>query len=68
MAVRVYGFDNWQKPVIEEKVNGQWVTYDIASPNGYDGYTVFYDGDGTYSFAFIIPMDNGEARTFRISA
>ncbi len=68
MAVRVYGFDGWQKPTIEEKVNGQWVTYDVASVNGYDGYTVFYDGDGTYSFAFIIPMDNGTARTFRISA
>ena len=68
MAVRVYGFDSWQKPVIEEKVNGQWVTYDVASVNSYDGYTVFYDGDGTYSYAFIIPMDNGEARTFRITA
>ncbi len=68
MAVRVYGFDNWQAPTIEEKVNGQWVTYDVASVNGYDGYMVFYDGDGTYSYAFIIPMDNGEARTFRITA
>lgn len=67
MAIRVYGFENWQKPTIEEKINGQWVTYDVASVNGYDGYTVFYDGDGTYSFAFIIPMDHGEARIFRIT-
>lgn len=67
MAIRVYGFEDWQKPTIEEKVNGQWVTFDVASVNGYDGYTVFYDGDGTYSFAFIIPMDHGEARTFRIT-
>ncbi len=66
MVVRVYGFDSWEKPVIEEKVNGQWVTYDVASVNGYDGYMVFYDGDGTYSYAFVIPMDNGEARTFRV--
>lgn len=68
MVVRVYGFDGWEKPVIEEKVNGQWVTYDVASVNGYDGYMVFYDGDGTYSYAFVIPMENGTPRTFRVSA
>ncbi len=68
MVVRVYGFDGWEKPTIEEKVNGQWVTYDVASVNGYDGYMVFYDGDGTYSYAFVVPMDNGAARTFRVSA
>lgn len=66
MAVRVYGFDSWEKPVIEEKVNGAWVTYNVASVNGYDGYMVFYEGDGTYSYAFVIPMDNGAERTFRV--
>lgn len=68
MVVRVYGFDGWETPTLEEKVNGEWVTYDVASSNGYDGYMVYYDGDGTYSYAFVIPMNNGEARTFRISA
>ncbi len=67
MVVRVYGFDGWEKPTIEEKVNGQWVTYDVASVNGYDGYMVFYDGDGTCSYAFVIPMDNGGERTFRVN-
>lgn len=66
MVVRVYGFDGWKKPTVEEKVNGEWVTVELASVNGYDGYMVFYDGDGTYSYAFVIPMDNGGERTFRV--
>ncbi len=66
MVVRVYGFDGWEKPTIEEKVNGQWVAYDVTSVNSYDGYMVFYDGDGTYSYAFVIPMDDGAERTFRV--
>ena len=41
--------------------------YDVASVNGYDGYMVFYDGDGTYSYAFVIPMDNGAERIFRVN-
>ena len=65
MAIRVYGFASYEKPVIEEYVNGAWVTYDVASKNGYDGYMAHYDGDGTYSFSFIVDMSNG-ARTFRV--
>ena len=66
MAVRVYGYDDYTKPIIEEYVGGAWVTYNVASEkNGYDGYMVYYDGDGTYSFAFIVDMSNG-ARTFRV--
>ena len=65
MAVRVYGYANYEKPVIEEYVNGAWVTYDVASENGYDGYMAHYDGDGTYSFSFIVDMSDG-ARTFRV--
>ena len=65
MAVRVYGFDSYEKPVIEEYVNGEWVVYNTASKNGYDGYMVYYDGDGTYSFSFIVDMSNC-ARTFRV--
>ena len=67
MAVRVYGFDSYEKPVIEEYVNGEWVVYNTASKNGYDGYMVYYDGDGTYSFSFIVDMSNC-ARTFRVKS
>ena len=46
-------------------MNGEWVVYNTASKNGYDGYMVYYDGDGTYSFSFIVDMSNC-ARTFRV--
>ena len=65
MVVRVDGFDSYEKPVIEEYVNGAWVVYNTASKNEYDGYMVHYNGDGTYSFSFMVDMSNG-ARTFRV--
>ena len=67
MAFRVYGFDSYEKPTVEEYVDGKWVAYDTASEkNGYDGYMVYYDGDGTYSFAFVADMSDGP-RTFRVT-
>ncbi len=66
MTVRVYGFKDYAKPVIEEYVDGAWVAYKTASKNGYDGYMVYYDGDGTYSFAFNVNMDGDADRTFRV--
>ena len=67
MAVRVYGFDSYEKPVIEEFVNGAWVPYNTASEkNKYDGYMVHYDGDGTYSFSFVVDMSGDVTRTFRV--
>ncbi len=76
-TVRVYGFDKLTVPVIEEYVDGQWVAYNVASINKlddrdfgyyYDGYMVYYDEDGTYSYSFVVDMDNGAERKFRISA
>ena len=67
MTVRVYGFEGYEKPVIEEYVNGAWVAYNTASEkNGYDGYMVHYDGDGTYSFSFVVDMSGNGERTFRV--
>lgn len=68
-VVRVYGFDKLTVPTVQEKVNGAWVEYKLRSDvYDYDGYTVFYDGDGTYSYAFVINMDGGRGRTFRVTA
>ncbi len=76
-AVRIYGFDKLTVPKIEEFVDGKWVEYNVNSAsnpdkNGighnYDGYMVYYDGDGTFSYSFVIDMDDGAPRTFRISA
>ena len=76
-AVRVYGFDMLTAPKVEEFVDGEWVEYELNSINHedgygyahyYDGYAVHYDGDGTYSYSFVVPMDNGAPRKFRIAA
>ena len=76
-AVRIYGFDKLTVPKVEEFVNGEWVEYELSSANHpddygysyfYDGYMVNYDRDGTYSYSFVVAMNNGEPRKFRISA
>ncbi|MBO5279692.1 MAG: hypothetical protein J6B55_00575, partial [Clostridia bacterium] len=75
IAVRAYGFMALTAPTVYEKVDGKWVHYELSSENApdiagishsYDGYNVFYDNDGTYSYSFVVSMKNGEARTFKI--
>lgn len=78
MVVRVFGFDKLTVPVIEELVDGKWVVYEVSSAgtpdksgyySHYDGYNVYYDGDGTYSYSFVVDMgEDGASRTFRVSA
>ncbi len=76
-AVRVYGFKKLTAPKLYELVDGKWVEYvtsSAASPDKegnlhyYDGYCVYYDGDGTYSYTFPVDMTAGESRSFRIEA
>ena len=86
VAVRVYGFDKLTSPKIYEKINGKWEEYKVSSignpdligyENYYDGYFVYFDDDGTYSYTFVTNMTEksedgtvthlGE-RTFKIVA
>lgn len=64
-VVRIYGFDDYVIDGMYEIVNGEYVKYDTGN-NGYDGYQVYYDEDGTYSFAYNIDMSGKDSRTFRI--
>lgn len=77
IAVRVYGFNMLTVPRIQEYVNGAWVDYEVSSAktpdvggnrHEYDGYTVYYDGDGTFSYAFMVTMKDGAERKFKIVA
>ena len=56
-VVRVYGFTGYKLPDIKVKVENEWQPFELAGPNGYDGYQVYLDEDGTYSFAFALDMD-----------
>ncbi len=77
-AVRVYGLTSLTVPYIEELVDGKWVEYKVSSAyypdrqgnaHYYDGYSVYYDKDGTFSYAFVVEMDylDKDGRTFRVS-
>jgi hypothetical protein len=74
-TVRIYGMKEIARPVIYEKVNGEWVIYDVSSQNtpdsqgyshDYDGYMIHNDGDGTYSYSFVVDMTGDSERTFRV--
>ncbi len=74
-AVRVYGFGKLTAPVVYEKVGGEWVKLTLSSEDtpdskgyahSYDGYAVYYDRNGTYSYAFAFNMDGKDSRTFKV--
>lgn len=56
-AVRVYGFEKYTLPEITAKADGTDVDFSLSSDHGYDGYQVYLDDDGTYSFSFVVNMD-----------
>lgn len=77
VAFRVYGFKMLTAPKLYEKIDGEWVLIDVSSLNNpdpegyayaYDGYTVHYDGDGTYSYSFITNLTGDQERTFKVEA
>ncbi len=77
VTTRIYGFEKLTAPKIYEKVDGEWVEYVVSSSKApdmagnyqyYDGYNVYYDGDGTYSYAFVLDMKEAQPRTFKIVA
>ena len=75
VPVRIYGFEKLSVPVVYEKKNGEWVKHDISSADNldglgygayYDGYNVYYEEDGTYSYSFVIDVTDAQAREFKV--
>ena len=67
ITVKADGFKSMTKPEIFTLSNGKWVEYKTASANGYDGYSVHSDYDGTYSFSFVFTSNDPEtAHSFRV--
>ena len=64
-AVKIYGFTDYKMPTVTFKADGKDVDIKLAGPNGYDGYQVNLDKDGTYSFSFNVDMD--EANEYEIT-
>ena len=67
-VVRVYGLTSYERPVIEELVNGEWIAYGDTTYKKFDGYAIYADEDGTYSVSFVVCMTDAseEGRTFRV--
>ena len=65
VVTRVYGFSSYERVKIFEKFGEEYKEYKTNNYN-YDGIQIYYDQDGTYSFAFVADMLNGEARTFKV--
>ena len=60
-AVRVYGFESYTKPTVTVKADGADIDFKLNSDaHGYDGYQVYLDSDGTYSFSFVLDMDKAD--------
>ena len=59
-VVRVYGFSGYTAPQITVKADGAATDFKVSGSHGYDGYQVYLDGDGTYSFSFVINVDDAD--------
>ena len=77
IAIRAYGFNKLTAPKVFELIDGEWVEYVLSSSaepdkignyQYYDGYCVYYDGDGKYSYSFVTTITDGSPRTFRLEA
>lgn len=53
-AVRIDGITEYTSaPEIYKLVDGEWQRVQLASSNGYDGYSIRIGDDGTYSVSFV---------------
>lgn len=68
VTLRLEGFTGFGAPKIYEKVGNDWVEYRFASELGYDGYTVTYAPDGSFTYGFTVTMTEARPRTFRVEA
>ena len=77
IAFRVYGFKRLTAPKLYEQIDGKWSLVDVSSistpdskgnRHAYDGYCVYYDGDGTFSYSFVITIKDGGRRVFKVVA
>ena len=66
-AVRVDGITSLSVPKIYRLADGEWQRVELASSNGYDGYSIRIGDDGKYSVSFIYnAADPYQEYTFRV--
>lgn len=66
-TVRIDGITSMSGISIQEKTGSGWTEY-VINEKDFDGYQINYNEDGTYSYSFVVEMDdNGSARTFKVN-
>lgn len=61
-TIRFDGFTKIECPKVYVKDGENWTEASTASVNGYDGYGIYYNDDGTYSFAFTYFTDKPDTQ------
>ncbi len=66
-AIRVKGLRKLGKLKVEKKnASGEWESVELASSDGFDGYSVIYEKDGTLEYSFIVTKTESDV-TYRVS-
>ncbi len=66
-SVRIDGMTSISGIAVQELQDGAWKEY-VFQYEDFDGYQILYNEDGTYSYVFIVEMDDeGTSRTFRVT-
>ncbi len=66
-AIRVKGLKKLGKLKVEKKnASGEWETVELASTDGFDGYSVIYEKDGTLEYSVIVTKTESDV-TYRVS-
>ena len=66
IAVRVDGFTKPGRPEVLRKSGNAWEPVELSSACGYDGYSAFYNPDGTYGYAFVYEASQEQDAAFRV--
>lgn len=67
-VIQIDGFTELTCPKTYVWDGTQWIEASTASVHGYDGYTVYYNEDGTYSFSFVYKAEDPQTQyRFRIA-
>ena len=66
VAVRVEGMRDLGYLGVYELIDGEWMKLELSSDWGFDGYSVLYEDDNSFSYSFNINMNEAKPRTFRV--
>lgn len=68
IVVKIDGMRSLNGIFVQEFTDGEWGDYSFQK-NEYDGYQIIYNEDGTYSYAFVVEIDEtGKERMFKVTA